>query len=257
MAALFEATHLHKRFGSQVVLEDISLAVERGELRGIMGPNGAGKTTCFNVLTGRYKPDRGRVTFDGRDLTGLSPREVARRGISRSFQIMNLFDEYTAIDNIVVALPSVRARGWSMWRDLGRMDSAYDEAASILQRVGLAGKAQVASRGLSYGERRALEIGVALAPRPQLLSLDEPTAGLGIEGTARLADLVGSLKKQLTIVIIEHDMRFLFRLADRVSVIHWGQVIAEGTPAALRENPWVQRSSLANAGAEGLAGGAA
>jgi branched-chain amino acid transport system ATP-binding protein len=242
--ALFEARGLHKRFGDQVVLEDISLRVERGELRGIMGPNGAGKTTCFNVLTGRYRPDRGQVVFDGRDITGLSPCEVARCGISRSFQVMNLFDEYSAIDNVVVALPAVRARGWSMLRDLARQTSAYDEAAAILQRVGLAGKEQVVSRSLSYGERRALEIGVALAARPVLLFLDEPTAGLGIEGTARLMELIRALKQQLTIVIIEHDMRFLFTLADQVSVIHWGQVIAHGTPAALRDNPWVQRSSL-------------
>jgi branched-chain amino acid transport system ATP-binding protein len=242
--AFFEALHLHKRFGRQVVLEDISLGVERGELRGIMGPNGAGKTTCFNVLTGRYRPDRGQVTFDGQDITGLSPRRVAERGISRSFQVMNLFDEYAAIDNVVIALPAVHARGWSMLRDLARQHSAYDEAATVLRRVGLAGKEHVPSRSLSYGDRRALEIGVALAAKPKLLFLDEPTAGLGVEGTARLADLVASLKRELTIVIIEHDMHFLFGMADRVSVIHWGQVIAEGTPAALRANPWVQRSSL-------------
>ena len=242
--ALFEARRLHKRFGDQVVLEDVSLTVMHGELRGIMGPNGAGKTTCFNVLTGRYKPDRGQVVFDGEDITGFGPRQVARRGISRSFQIMNLFDEYTAIDNVVIALPCVRSRGWSMLRDLGRHTSAYDEAAAILQRVGLAGKEHVPSRSLSYGERRALEIGVALAAQPLMLFLDEPTAGLGTEGTARLRALVESLKRHLAIVIIEHDMRFLFSLADRVSVIHWGQVIAEGTPAALRQNPWVQRSSL-------------
>jgi len=242
--ALFEARELHKRFGSQVVLQDVSLHVDEGELCGIMGPNGAGKTTCFNVLTGRYRPDRGEVFFDGRSIGGRSPRGIARLGISRSFQVMNLFDEYSAIDNIVIALPQVRERGWSMWRDLARQHSAYDEAAALLARVGLAGKERVASRRLSYGERRALEIGVALAARPRLLFLDEPTAGLGIEGTARLFELVESLKRQLSMVIIEHDMRFLFRLADRISVIHWGQVIAEGTPAALRENPWVQRSSL-------------
>lgn len=245
--ALFEARGLHKRFGSQVVLQSVSLQVHEGELCGIMGPNGAGKTTCFNVLTGRHRPDRGEVFFDGQPIAGLPPREIARRGISRSFQVMNLFDEYSAIDNVAIALPQVRARGWSMWRDLGRQRSAYDEAAEVLARVGLAGKEQVISRRLSYGERRALEIGVALAARPRLLFLDEPTAGLGVEGTGRLLELVQSLKRRLSIVIIEHDMRFLFRLADRVSVIHWGQVIAEGTPQALRENPWVRRSGLGQA----------
>lgn len=242
--ALFEADHLQKRFGDQVVLEDISLRFEAGQLSGIMGPNGAGKTTCFNVLTGRYQPDAGRVRFEGQDITGRSAREIARLGISRSFQIMNLFDEYSAIDNVVIALPAVRARGWSMGQDLARFSSAYDEAAAILQRVGLSGHETTPSRRLSYGERRALEIGVALAAQPRLLFLDEPTAGLGVEGTARLAELVAELKRQLTIVIIEHDMRFLFRLADKVSVVHWGQVIAEGTPDTLRENEWVRRSSL-------------
>ena len=242
--ALFEAEGLHKRFGDQVVLEDISLSFEEGQLSGIMGPNGAGKTTCFNLLTGRYRPDRGQVRFDGEDITGLSPRRIARRGISRSFQVMNLFDDYTAIDNVLMALPAVREQGWSMWRDMGRNASAYDEAAAVLAGVGLAGKERVESRRLSYGERRSLEIGVALAARPRLLFLDEPTAGLGAEGTARLLDLILQIRRQLTIVVIEHDMRFLFKLAARISVIHWGQVIAQGSPEELQENPWVQRSSL-------------
>jgi branched-chain amino acid transport system ATP-binding protein len=226
------------------VLESISLRFEEGQLSGIMGPNGAGKTTCFNVLTGRYKPDRGQVRFAGEDITGLAPREIARKGLARSFQIMNLFDDDTAIDNIVIALPAVRAGAWSPWRDLGRDSAAYDQAAQILARIGLAGKEHTPARRLSYGERRALEIGVALAAAPRLLFLDEPTAGLGAEGTARLFELITELKRQVSIVIIEHDMKFLFRLADRISVIHWGQVIAEGTPDALRGNPWVQRSSL-------------
>ncbi|MCR5884682.1 ABC transporter ATP-binding protein [Rhizobacter sp. J219] len=242
--ALFEASQLHKRFGDQVVLENISLSFEEGRLHGIMGPNGAGKTTCFHVLTGRHKPDRGTVTFGGVDITGQSPREIASRGASRSFQIMNLFDEETALGNVLIALPQVRRTSLNLWRDLGRNSALQGEAAEILARVGLAGKERVPAKSLSYGERRALEIGVALATRPRLLFLDEPTAGLGSEGTARLADLVAELKRQLTLVVIEHDMDFLFRLADRISVIHWGQVIAEGTPAALRENPWVQRSGL-------------
>jgi branched-chain amino acid transport system ATP-binding protein len=244
MATLFEARGLAKRFGHQVVLQDISLSVEEGQLAGIMGPNGAGKTTCFNVLTGRFRPDRGRVTFAGEDITGLSPREIARRGISRSFQIMNLFDAYSALDNVLVATPRVRAQGLNPWRDLGADRGARDEAAQVLARVGLQGKEDTPAKSLSYGERRALEIGVALAAQPRLLFLDEPTAGLGAEGSARLAELVNTLKRQLTIVIIEHDMGFLFKLADRISVIHWGQVIAEGTPEALRQNDWVRRSNL-------------
>jgi branched-chain amino acid transport system ATP-binding protein len=242
--ALFEATHLHKRFGDQVVLQDLSLSFEEGQLSGIMGPNGAGKTTCFNVLTGRFAPDRGSVRFAGEDITGLAPRQIARKGISRSFQIMNLFNDYSALDNVLVALPRVRRQGFKVWRDLRADSAAQDQAAGILARVGLAGKEHAPAKGLSYGERRALEIAVALGAEPRLLFLDEPTAGLGAEGTDRLADLIASLKRHLTIVIIEHDMRFLFRLADTVSVIHWGQVIAAGTPEALRDNPWVQRSNI-------------
>ena len=242
--ALFEAHQLHKRFGDQVVLESISLKFEEGQLAGIMGPNGAGKTTCFNVLTGRYRPDRGSVRFAGVDITGQSPRQIARQGLSRSFQLMNLFDQESVLDNVVLATPALRRRGLSMWRDFGRHSAARDAGMEVLARVGLAAKAGAVAGALSYGERRALEIGVALAAQPRLLFLDEPTAGLGAEGTARLAELVGQLKRQLTIVIIEHDMRFLFSLADQISVIHWGQVIAQGTPDELRRNPWVQRSNL-------------
>jgi branched-chain amino acid transport system ATP-binding protein len=244
MSALFEARRLAKRFGDAVVLEDITLAFEAERLSGIMGPNGAGKTTCFNCLTGRYKPDRGEVWFAGENITGLAPREIARRGIARSFQIMNLFDEYSALENVLVALPGLRRRGFDMLRDVARQSALVDEAAAVLAKVGLRAKAHERAKRLAYGERRALEIAVALGARPRLLFLDEPTAGLGAEATARLADLIESLKRDVTIVVIEHDMRFLFRLADRISVIHWGQVIAAGTPAELRENPWVQRSNL-------------
>jgi branched-chain amino acid transport system ATP-binding protein len=244
MSALFEARGLAKRFGDAVVLEDITLAFEAGRLSGIMGPNGAGKTTCFNCLTGRYKPDRGEVWFAGENITGLAPRDIARRGIARSFQIMNLFDEYSALENVLVALPGLRGRGFDVLGDLARQSALGDEAATVLAKVGLRGKARETAKRLPYGERRALEIAVALAARPRLLFLDEPTAGLGAEATARLADLIESLKREVTIVVIEHDMRFLFRLADRISVIHWGQVIAAGTPAELRANPWVQRSNL-------------
>ncbi len=242
--ALFEAKGLHKRFGDQVVLEEINLSFEEGQLSGIMGPNGAGKTTCFNVLTGRYKPNRGRVFFDGEDITGLPPRKIARKGISRSFQIMNLFDDYTALENVLIALPEVRARGFDVIRPVMGNGGAGERAAAVLARVGLEGREWEPASALSYGERRALEIGVALATGPRILFLDEPTSGLGAEGTARLAELVIELKRDHTIVIIEHDMRFLFALADRISVIHWGQVVAEGTPAELRANKWVQASNL-------------
>ena len=241
---LLEAQGLHKRFGDHVVLEEITLAFPAGQLSGIVGPNGAGKTTCFNVLTGGVRPDRGRVVFDGEDITGLPPHAIARRGLARSFQLMNVFDEYSALDNVLLAVPAVRARSFDMVHDLRRDSAAQDRAAAVLKRVGLGGKEGIAAGRLSYGERRALEIGLAVAAEPRLLFLDEPTSGLGADGTARLAELIQELRRVLTIVIIEHDMAFLFRLAHRISVIHWGQVIAEGTPEALRADPWLARSGL-------------
>jgi len=242
--ALLEARGLHKRFGDHVVLEDITLAFEAGRLSGIVGPNGAGKTTCFNVLTGGVRPDRGRVILDGEDITGLPPHAIARRGLARSFQLMNVFDEYSALENVLLAAPAVRARSFDMLHDLRRDAAAQERAAAVLGRVGLQGKERVPAGRLSYGDRRALEIGLAVAAEPRLLFLDEPTSGLGPDGTARLAELIQELRRVLTIVVIEHDVAFLFRLADRISVIHWGQVIAEGTPDALRADPWLARSGL-------------
>lgn len=242
--AFFEADHLQMHFGDRRVLENISLKFGAGELFGIMGPNGAGKTTCFNVLTGRYRPTRGCVRLDGEDITGLPPHVIARKGVSRSFQIMNLFNDFSARDNVLVALPAARSRGFEMRRAIAADSALADQAEDVLGRVGLAGKGGLPAKSLSYGDRRALEIGVALAAAPRILFLDEPTSGLGSDGTARLMDLVLSLKGLLTIVIIEHDMAFLFRLADTIAVIHWGQVIAEGTPAVLRANDWVRNSNL-------------
>ena len=245
MSALLSVQGLSKRFGDRVVLQGVSFEVAAGEVHGIMGPNGAGKTTCFHTLTGRYKPDAGRVAFEGRDVTGLAPRLIARLGIARSFQLMNLFDDYSAIENATVATPEFRARGFDLVSEAWRPGPARERAAHVLADVGLAGKEGVRAKDLSYGDRRALEVGVALAAAPRLLFLDEPTAGLGAEGTERLRALLDKLRGRITMVVVEHDMRFLLGLADRVSVIHWGQVIARGTPAELRANPWVQRSALA------------
>ncbi len=242
--AYFEARNIHKRFGDHVVLEEINLGFEKNRLSGIMGPNGAGKTTCFNVLTGRYKPDRGSVTFDGEDITGKPPRSLARRGISRSFQVMSVFDDYTALDNVLLAVPEVRNNGFNVLHDLLNNTTVIDKAADVLARIGLAGRESTPADALSYGERRALEIGIALAGEPRILFLDEPTAGLGAEGTLQLAQMIRRIKQDVTIVIIEHDMHFLFGLADYINVIQWGQVVAGGTPDELRANKWVQASNL-------------
>lgn len=244
MSTALEAREVHVRFGDRVVLEEMNFAVADGEFHGIMGPNGAGKTTFFNVLTGRVRPSRGKVFVGGNDVTGMAPHKIAARGVARSFQIMTLFNEYTARENVVLALPEFRSDARKVYRSaIG--NSAMDQAASeILARVGLDAKANIVAKSLSYGERRALEIAVALAQKPRVLCLDEPTSGLGSDGIARVAELVRSLKGSLAIVSIEHDMEFLFGLADRISVVHWGQVIAHGRPEELKQNPWVRRSNL-------------
>lgn len=242
--ALIDVARVHVRFGDRVVLESIDLAVPEGEFHGLMGPNGAGKTTLFNVLTGRVKPSRGSIRIGGEDVTGLSSHRIAAKGVARSFQIMTLFDDFTARENVVVGLPSFRARGSDFCRAAAGDHGFADKAQEILVTVGLADKGDVRAKDLSYGDRRALEIAVALGQDPRVLCLDEPTSGLGTDGVQRLASLVGRLKGKLTIVAIEHDMEFLFSLADCISVIHWGQVVAHGTPHELQQNEWVKRSNL-------------
>ena len=242
--ALISAQNIRKRFGARVVLENISMSVEAGAVHGIMGPNGAGKTTFFNVLTGHHKPDGGTINFDGRNVTGEPPHRLARRGMSRSFQIMNLFDDTTVLENVVLALPEFRRQAFNPVRGVFGNRALTDAAREVLDQVGLSHRADEGARSLPYGERRALEIAVALAARPRIVFLDEPTSGLGTDATSALADLIGRIRQRYTIVLIEHDMHFLFGLADRISVIHWGQVIAEDTPAALRADKWVARSAL-------------
>jgi branched-chain amino acid transport system ATP-binding protein len=242
--ALIEVAGVHVRFGDRVVLESIDLSVPEGEFHGLMGPNGAGKTTFFNVLTGRIKPSRGSIKLAGEDVTGLSSHRIAAKGVARSFQIMTLFDDFTARENVMVGLPGFRARGFDMHRAAAGDREFAGKATEILITVGLADKGDVRAKDLSYGDRRALEIAVALGQGPRVLCLDEPTSGLGTDGVQRLAALVGRLKGKLTIVAIEHDMEFLFSLADRISVIHWGQVVARGAPHELQQNEWVKRSNL-------------
>jgi branched-chain amino acid transport system ATP-binding protein len=244
MMPLISACGIHVRFGDRVVLEEVDLDVPEGEFHGIMGPNGAGKTTFFNVLTGRVKPSRGKITLAGENVTGLPPHAIANKGVARSFQIMTLFDEFSARENVMTALPEFRARGFDASRAVSANRRWKEDADEVLAEVNLLDKADIKAKELSYGERRALEIAVATAQRPRILCLDEPTSGLGSDGVKRLGELVRKLKGKLTLIAIEHDMSFLFSLADRISVIHWGQVIARGTPAELRQNEWVRRSNL-------------
>lgn len=244
MTPLYEAAGIHKRFGHRVVLERIDLGFEPNKLSGIIGPNGAGKTTLFNVLTGQIKPDRGRVIFKGVDITGRAPHQIAAMGASRSFQVMDLFDEYTALHNVMVALPEMRRLRFSVARNISLDHGLAALGANVLARVGLQDDAETPARDLPYGKRRALDIAVALAGRPEILFLDEPTQGLAPEQMDTLAGLIHSLKSTVTVVVIEHDMNFLFHLADTTSVVQWGQVIAAGTPRELMQNPWVRASGM-------------
>jgi branched-chain amino acid transport system ATP-binding protein len=243
-AAALEARGLRKAFGGHVVLDGVDLAFEPRRLSALIGPNGAGKTTCFNLLTGSLSPDDGRVFFKGADITGLSPDRRARLGICRSFQILNLFDDYTVLENIRVAVPAMRRRAFDCWTPAGDVSLAEDKAADIIRLIGLHGREHVAARYMSYGQRRLLEIGVALAGEPELLLMDEPTSGLGIRPMETLRELVQRLAEGLTIVVIEHDMDFVLRLSHHVAVLHRGQVIAQGPPEAIRDHPEVREAYL-------------
>jgi len=244
VSAVLETRGLRKAFGGHVVLEDVSLAFEANRLSALIGPNGAGKTTCFNLLSGLLPPDAGEIRFMGHDITRLSPDRRARLGICRSFQILNLFDDYTVLENLRVAVPAMRARGFDCWTPAPSLGEAEDRAATVVRLVGLAGREDVEARYLSYGQRRLLEIGVALAGEPELLLLDEPTSGLGSRPMETLRDLVQRLASTLTIVVIEHDMNFVLSLSHHIAVLHRGTVIAEGPPEAIRDHAEVREAYL-------------
>ena len=230
-AALIEVHELSRSFGGIRALDSVSFAVQSGERRAVIGPNGAGKTTLFNVLTGEIAPSGGSVRVAGDDITRLRPWQRARRGIARMYQRNELFAPLAARENVALAV-SARA---GPYRFIGAPPPAESVFADeLLTRVGLAGREGVPARALSHGERRQLELAVALAQNPRVLLLDEPTAGMSPAETARITELIAGLDRTLTIVIVEHDMDVVFRLADRVSVLHEGRVIADGTAADVR-----------------------
>jgi len=230
-APLIEVHELSRSFGGIRALDSVSFAVQSGERRAVIGPNGAGKTTLFNVLTGEIAPSGGSVRVAGDDITRLRPWQRARRGIARMYQRNELFAPLAARENVALAV-SARAGPYRFVGTPSPAESAF--ADELLTRVGLAGREGVPARALSHGERRQLELAVALAQNPRVLLLDEPTAGMSPAETARITELIAGLDRTLTIVIVEHDMDVVFRLADRVSVLHEGRVIADGTAADVR-----------------------
>jgi branched-chain amino acid transport system ATP-binding protein len=244
MTALLEVSRLRKAFGALVVTDDVSFAVPAGELHAVIGPNGAGKTTLIHQLSGRLAPDGGTVRFAGEDVTRLSMVERVRRGLARSFQITSILSGFSVLENAALA---VQARSGSSFRFLrpASSETALNRAAmEALARVGLAASAHRRAGDLSHGEKRQLEIAIALATGARLLLLDEPLAGTGHEEGALLVDLMRALKATHTIVLVEHDMDAVFALADRVSVLVYGRLLATGTPAAIRADPEVRAAYL-------------
>jgi branched-chain amino acid transport system ATP-binding protein len=226
------------RFGGLIALNNVNFEVRREEIRAIIGPNGAGKSTFFNCLTGVLRPTSGRILFNGADITGLPPNRISQSGIARSYQITNILPNATTLENVRIAAQS-RRHGWSMLRHYTAYDDIMAKAEAVLESVGLKAKADELAANLSHGEQRNLEIGIALATEPQLLCLDEPTAGMSTAETHDTMLLVRAIAKNLTILIVEHDMQVVMELAHRITVLHYGEVLAEGTPAEIQRNPRV------------------
>jgi branched-chain amino acid transport system ATP-binding protein len=234
MRPLLEVEDVTRLFGALRALGGVSFAIERQERRAIIGPNGAGKTTLFNVITGQLAPTSGRILFDGQSVTGLAPHLVARRGISRSFQRTNVFPRLTVLENLRLAAAASSVGNYNCFGSLGGDSPPVRRAREVADAVGLAERLTDVTQELSYGEQRQLEVGIALATAPTLLLLDEPTAGMSPEETHRMTRLLAALPRDVTILIIEHDMDVVFSLADRVTVLHYGEVLTEGPPDAVK-----------------------
>jgi branched-chain amino acid transport system ATP-binding protein len=242
-APILRTERLTIRFGGLTALDSVDFEIAPGEIRAIIGPNGAGKSTFFNCLTGVLRPTSGRVLFNGEDITGLPPDRISRKGIARSYQITNILPNATTLENVRIAVQS-RRHAWNMFRHHGDLRDIMEKAEAVLASVGLIDKADELAANLSHGEQRNLEIGIALATEPQLMCLDEPTAGMSTAETHGTMELVRRIAKNLTILIVEHDMQVVMELAQRITVLHYGQVLAEGTPEEIQQNPRVQEVYL-------------
>jgi branched-chain amino acid transport system ATP-binding protein len=248
-APLLEARGLVKRFGGVLANDHVDLAVHPGEIHAVIGPNGAGKTTLVAQLAGELAPDEGAVRFAGSDVTRLPVHLRSARGLARSFQVTSVFAEVTALDNVALAVQAHAGSSFRFWRP-ARTDSALrDPARAALGEVGLAARADVVAQHLSHGEQRQLEIAMALATRPRMLLLDEPMAGMGREESARMVALLRQLRGAQTLLLVEHDMDAVFALADRISVLVYGRLIATGTPEEIRAHPEVAQAYLGDGSA--------
>jgi branched-chain amino acid transport system ATP-binding protein len=241
---ILEVADLCKRFGALRVTDHVSLAVRRGEVHALIGPNGAGKTTLMGQLTGELAADSGSIRFQGRDISRLSTAQRARLGIARTFQITSIFNSFSAAGNVALAVQATAPHSFKFWRPADRIEALQSPADALLEDVGLADRHDTLAAGMSHGEHRQLELAMALATRPTLLLLDEPMAGLGTDESAAMTILLQRLKRDHTILLVEHDMDVVFALADRISVLVYGSVIASGTPAEIRNDPEVRAAYL-------------
>ena len=235
---------LCKHFGGLLVTDNVTLAIAPGELHAVIGPNGAGKTTLINQISGLIRPDAGRIELGGRDVTALPMYARAALGLARSFQITSLFSEFTALDNVALAAQAHRGHSFRFWRDARREEELRQPAQAALARVGLAQRAAMPVARLSHGEHRQLEIAMALVAEPRLLLLDEPMAGMGPEESARMVEMLRQLKRSMTVLLIEHDMEAVFALADRLTVLVYGRIIASGDPETVRADAAVRQAYL-------------
>jgi branched-chain amino acid transport system ATP-binding protein len=241
---IFETKHLTKKFGGLTATSDVSLQIQDGELVSIIGPNGAGKTTLFNLLTGHIKPDEGRVYFQGKDITGLSPHAISRMGIGRSFQRLNIFPRLTTFENVQVAVFSAQGKSHQLFTTAKKM--VRKETEAILESVGLLDRKDMKGGLLAHGDQKRLELGIALSVHPQLLLLDEPTQGMSPQETTETTALIQKLVKErgLTLIFVEHDMKVVFGISDNIRVLHQGKVIFSGKPEEVKRNEEVQRIYL-------------
>ena len=243
---LLDVRNLSRRFAAVDALQAVNFSVEAGEVHALIGPNGAGKTTFIHHVSGALQPDSGSVHFAGRDVTKLSMHQRVAAGMARSYQITNVFLGLSALDNVALAVQGRKDSGSSFrfWRPAHSETAMFDEARSYLEQLGLGQRIDTIAGNLAHGEQRALELAMALATKPQMLLLDEPMAGTGPEESAQMVELIEHIARQVTILLVEHDMAAVFRLADRVSVLVNGRLICTGTPDEVRANPEVRRAYL-------------
>jgi branched-chain amino acid transport system ATP-binding protein len=242
-APVLKTERLSVRFGGLAALSQVNFEVARDEVRAIIGPNGAGKSTFFNCLTGVLRPTAGRILFNGEDITGLPSNMISQKGIARSYQITNILPNASVLENVRIAAQS-RRHAWNIASHHSAFADINGKAEAALDSVGLLGKAHELASNLSHGEQRNLEIGIALATEPQLLCLDEPTAGMSAAETHDTMQLVRRIAKDLTILIVEHDMQVVMELCHRITVLHYGEILADGTPEEIQRNPKVQEVYL-------------